>query len=189
MERQNIIGKVQCDRQGSEQSRSVTDLSQQSRTLLDQFELFADTLNYYPPNLPLFCSLSASMVPVHRSLGGSYWRQHCLGSSHELLSVQKLIEQDPDYVLEFGSLNRVNSVVDYNGHWLQVLQCDQDPTTSMLEALGELYVGGTLPDFKSLYSHEPFEKLSLPTYPFQKKRYWITEISDHVEQPDETIQS
>lgn len=189
VERQNIIGKVQRDRQGSEQSRSVTDLSQQSRTLLDQFELFADTLNYYPPNLPLFCSLSASMVPVHRSLGGSYWRQHCLGSSHELLSVQKLIEQDPDYVLEFGSLNRVKSVVDYNGHWLQVLQCDQDPTTSMLEALGELYVGGTLPDFKSLYSHEPFEKLSLPTYPFQKKRYWITEISDHVEQPDETIQS
>ena len=59
----------------------------QLTALLDQFEGFADTINYYPPNLPLICSTSASVVPVHRSLGGSYWRQHCLDDPQVVESV------------------------------------------------------------------------------------------------------
>ena len=43
---------------------------------LSAFENLADQFNFYPPSLPLWCSLDNQIVPTHRSLGGSYWRRH-----------------------------------------------------------------------------------------------------------------
>ena len=54
----------------------------------EAFEKLADQFNFYPPNLPLVCSFTGEMVPIHRSLGGSYWRQHANEEIQLLKSVQ-----------------------------------------------------------------------------------------------------
>ncbi len=151
---------------------------------VEQFEEFADTINYYPPNLPLIDSLSASMVPVHRSLGGSYWREHCCKLPQSDESLQLLSEGDCDMFLKLGP----SSGADVRPDWLASLVDGRTPSESLLSALGRLYVAGTSPDFKAFDSPWPRKRLSLPTYPFQKKRYWITEISDYLEREPEAVQ-
>ena len=44
---------------------------------LDAFEELADRIDYFPADRPLICELTGKVVPVHRLLGGSYWRRHC----------------------------------------------------------------------------------------------------------------
>ena len=153
----------------------------------DAFEELADGFNFYPPNLPLVCSLSGDVVPVHRSLGGSYWREHCFQDAAVVDSLALLHQQANDYVLEIGPPNTDLSHLQPVGksNWLSSLTDEQDPTRSLLSALAQFYVSGAQVDFRAFDAPWQRKRISLPTYPFQKKRYWITEISDYLEQhPD-----
>ncbi len=152
----------------------------------DAFEKTADQFNFYPPDLPLICSLTGTIVPVHRSLGGSYWREHASAAPRTDASIKALasIRCDAGLVLgsemihgsllaqlEKGKINVFNAAVAFS----------KSKTPSLIATLAELYQSGCNPDFHSVYGGRPRQKLSLPTYPFQKKRYWITEISQFME--------
>ena len=190
-QRQAILAQLQAQGQGGDAPIDESELPADIVASLDQFEAFADQYNYYPPNLPLICSLSGEMVPVHRSLGGSYWRRHCLAPAMQSKGLEALAEKQCDYVLEIGPSGTEIAIGtdDTTTQWLASLSDGHDATSSLLGALGQLYVSGAAPDFPAFDRHWPRTRLSLPTYPFQKKRYWITEISDHVEPPVEAVES
>jgi len=48
-----------------------------------------------------------------------------------------------------------------------------DPWRSLLGCLGQLYVAGCKVDWASFDAPYPRNKLSLPTYPFERERYWL----------------
>ncbi len=150
---------------------------------LDQFEALADTLDYLPPDRPLICNLTGQVVPVHRVLGGSYWRRQCVEDASLSASLETLAQQDCNVVLEVG--DRPMLTPDTLEAFalpvcLASLQWERDETATMLEALGHLYVSGSVPDFASLDRPWSRKRISLPTYPFQRTRYWITDVGKHV---------
>ncbi len=78
-ERERVLAKLlKTTVDSSDQTAEVSQAADYLKTALDDFESMADAFNYYPPNLPLICSLAGEEIPVHKSLGGSYWRRHCL---------------------------------------------------------------------------------------------------------------
>ena len=164
----------------------TADSSADAATALDQFEAFADTLNYYPPNLPLACSISGDIVPIHRSLGGSYWRRHCVEDPLSREALLKIADE-VDCCLTIGSgtfaTNSSNSRLTTAS-----TVANLDAVTSMANALARLYARGARVDFAGVHKYWDRRKVSLPTYPFQKKRYWITEIDQHTtEQKPQTL--
>ena len=44
---------------------------------------------------------------------------------------------------------------------------------SMLHALGELWLRGSRVDWRGFHRHETRRRVALPTYPFERKRYWV----------------
>ena len=44
---------------------------------------------------------------------------------------------------------------------------------AMLTALGQLWLEGVPVNWQGFYAHERRSRVPLPTYPFEKKRYWI----------------
>ena len=42
-----------------------------------------------------------------------------------------------------------------------------------MSALGSLWVNGVRPSWPALYNNERRKRISLPTYPFEGKRYWL----------------
>ncbi|MAT14452.1 MAG: hypothetical protein CMJ46_04195 [Planctomyces sp.] len=139
---------------------------------LDEFEQFADTLNYFPPNRPLICSLSGEAVPVHRQLSGSYWRRHCVEPIKTEESWQTMLATDDELVINFsGSLR-----APLNANVFEGLTTERTTSAQQLNLLAELYVRGARIRFQSLYPDNDFRKLSLPTYPFQRQNYWITDV-------------
>ncbi|MCA9109240.1 MAG: type I polyketide synthase, partial [Planctomycetaceae bacterium] len=153
---------------------------QEQKAGLDQFEEFADSLDFYPPSLQLICSLSGEIVPLHRSLGGSYWREHvtatasphCFATLNETQCTQVLhLGSDCDIDWHSSESNIVHSLDE-----------NRNVRSAMLNALGAMYVVGMNPAFKALNADRPRVHVDLPKYPFQKRRFWITEIP----QPDST---
>jgi acyl transferase domain-containing protein/acyl carrier protein len=64
---------------------------------------------------------------------------------------------------------------------LSSLRRNRDERATMLSALGGLYAQGLNPDWKALYP-DGGGYVALPTYPWQRQRYWL-EISGHKQTP------
>jgi acyl transferase domain-containing protein len=162
------------------------ELHEHTRARLDEFEAFADRFNYYPPNLPLICSMGGQIVPVHRSLGGSYWRRHAVSQTMPEEAARTLAEMECSEILTVGPVSPMNPddrrcVAAMGQRLLHSLEPDQLARKSLLNAIGKLYAAGASPDFRGLHLGQQRKRISLPTYPFQKKRYWITELGDYAD--------
>lgn len=148
---------------------------------LGEFEAYADSFNYYPPNMPLVCSVSGDMVPVHRSLAGAWWREHLTASPAADRLVNELLTQECGVVMEFCcdsplSLTVAAEIPAKSFIHLKCAEANSEASSTTVEVLGRLYEAGITPDFAGFYRPWSFRKVALPLYPFQKKRYWITEV-------------
>ena len=78
----------------------------------EEFESFADGFNYYPPNMPLVCSISGTMVPVHKSLGGSYWREHIGAESKRAESMQTVAAENCSQMIDISPRDQARRRTD-----------------------------------------------------------------------------
>ncbi|RKZ75434.1 MAG: short-chain dehydrogenase, partial [Candidatus Parabeggiatoa sp. nov. 1] len=60
--------------------------------------------------------------------------------------------------------------------WLVSLRQGQDDWQQLLHSLGSLYVRGAPIDWLGFDHDYPRQRVELPTYPFQRQRYWIDTI-------------
>ena len=51
---------------------------------------------------------------------------------------------------------------------------EQSDTAFLLNTLGKLWLAGLRVDWKAFYADEKRHRVSLPTYPFERQRYWIS---------------
>ncbi|WP_203721093.1 hypothetical protein, partial [Paractinoplanes brasiliensis] len=59
------------------------------------------------------------------------------------------------------------------GTWLPVLRRDRDEAHTAVVALGGVWAHGGPVDWTALLGSAPVPRLDLPTYPFQRRRYWL----------------
>ncbi len=102
-----------------------------------------------------------------------------------------LAETDYGFLMEIGPDRlrdnaQLASWKHESNRLLPSVENNRNATATMLSTLGRLYVGGLNPDFKAFDAHWMRRRTSLPHYPFQKKRYWITEVAQYLE-PAETV--
>ena len=62
---------------------------------------------------------------------------------------------------------------DDRGQWLPSLHPDMPDWERLTESVAALSVGGIVIDWKSYYEGGAYRKLVLPSYPFERKRYWL----------------
>ncbi|MEC8338233.1 MAG: hypothetical protein VXZ84_08840, partial [Planctomycetota bacterium] len=161
---------------------------------LDLFEQRADAFNFYPPKLPLVSGQVGGVVAVHKSLGGGFWREMFSaerGSKDEAIAA--FVQLGCEGVLQFGSSEfETASPLDQFGFdcWQSLPASDESSVgMHLMETLGELYKRGCNPAFAALYPSAGLQRVKLPGYPFEKQRYWITEISQFMNAEEELEQT
>ncbi|GCB53532.1 malonyl CoA-acyl carrier protein transacylase [Streptomyces sp. NL15-2K] len=88
-----------------------------------------------------------------------------LDSLHGLDGISRFLELGPDGVLSA-------LVHDPQAVAVPMLRRDRDEATTALTALATLHVHGATADWTAL--HQGVRPVTLPTYAFQRRRYWIT---------------
>src|SRR4029077_20651050 len=67
--------------------------------------------------------------------------------------------------------------VDANGTtWIPSQHSEGHGRSRALAALGRLYVAGVSPNWQELYSSAAPQKIDLPTYPFNRRKYWMQQV-------------
>ena len=161
---------------------------------LDTFEQRADDFNFYPPKLPLISGHIGDVIPIHKSLGGGFWREMVSadrGPTDEAIAAFAQLRCDG--VLQIGSYQQEAALpIDQCGNvsWQSTPASDEASVgMHLMKTLGELYKRGWNPAFAGLYPAAGRRRVKLPGYPFEKQRYWITEISQFMNSEEELEQT
>ncbi|MFB2977494.1 type I polyketide synthase [Microseira sp. BLCC-F43] len=159
--------------------------------MLAEFEAVAKQITYNQPGITLISNVTGQQATPEIATA-KYWVNHVLQPVHFAQSMQTLHQEGYKLFLEIGpkpillGMGRQCLGEDV-GMWLPSLRPPQEDWQQMLSSLGQLYTQGVAVDWSGFDCDYPRRKVALPTYPFQRQRYW-QEIPQNGHKPqDETV--
>ncbi len=146
--------------------------------VLDEFESYAAQLQFAVPTLPLVCNRSGAVLTAQTPLDAPYWRRHSRQPVQFSESVRTVAGLGCTVLMELGPQPVLTgaAVQVWPEHLaapraIVSLRKGVGDRRQIADALAAAYVGGHRPDFAALH-RRPSQRLELPTYPFQRRRFW-----------------
>lgn len=142
--------------------------------MLDAFESIARGIEYRAPRIPWISTLTGE--PVRGSIDGAYWRRQIRGTVRFADAVSAVQSRGIELGVEIGPGQELIGLarqcgIDRPG-WVGSLRNGRDDWESLLAALATVYVHGANVDWAGFEKDYSRRKFALPTYPFQRQRYW-----------------
>jgi len=150
--------------------------------MLTAFEQQAKEVVYAEPRIDLISNVTGQLVRKAEVGQASYWCRHLREAVRFAKGMQTLHAQGYELFVEIGpspiliGMGR-QCLPEGAGVWLSSLRRGQEDWQQILDSLGALYVRGVPVDWSGFDQDYQRIKLSLPTYPFQRKRYWVETVA------------
>ncbi|HTV84795.1 MAG TPA: type I polyketide synthase [Dyella sp.] len=129
------------------------------------------------PAMPLISSVSGEWLSDAMATDPGYWVSHLRAPVLLAPAFENLAGQRQCRVLEVGPGRSMASLLKLAGGTALVCLGSQReaPLTSkhLLDAVGRLWLDGVSIHWHALHTRRP-GRIPLPTYPFQRKRHWVT---------------
>ncbi|MCX4984425.1 SDR family NAD(P)-dependent oxidoreductase [Streptomyces sp. NBC_00572] len=141
--------------------------------MLDAFAAVTAGIRYAEPRVPMVSTVTGGTVDVT----ADYWVRQVrrevrmsdgLAALHDL-GMRTFLELGPDGVL--SALGQ-DCLDDDASAFLPVLRRGRSERRTLTSALGTVHVRGRSPDWRAVFGPGPTP--GLPTYAFQRERYWLT---------------
>ncbi|WP_460200080.1 acyltransferase domain-containing protein, partial [Scytonema sp. NUACC21] len=143
------------------------------------------TFSLKPPKIPYLSNVTGTWITADQATDPSYWVKHLCQTVRFASGVQQLWEKDNPILLEVGPGQALSSFA------LQCIESDdrtaslilpslrhsyeqQSDVAFLLNTLGRLWLAGVKVDWSGFYAAEQRHRIPLPTYPFERQRYWIS---------------
>ena len=146
--------------------------------MIAEFEAVAATINYSLPKIPIVSNLTGELAEESIATA-DYWVQHILKPVQFDRSINYLNSQQVNIFLEIGAkptlINLTQGILDGKDRYryLASLNPKQNDWQHILNSLAQLYMAGLDIDWQAVTQNYNGHKISLPTYPFQRQRYWF----------------
>ena len=146
--------------------------------VLEPFENAAANVSFSAPRLRLVSNLTGQVTSAAEMIKPAYWRRQIRETVQYAASMRTLADAGCTVFLEIGPnpvlLGLGRGCIDPEGAlWLASLRSGRDDWAEMLASLSQLYVHGMDIDWAGFDRDYPRHKVSLPTYPFQRERYFV----------------
>ncbi|MEH2186412.1 MAG: beta-ketoacyl synthase N-terminal-like domain-containing protein [Nostoc sp.] len=156
--------------------------SQMMSPILEEFVQLLKTVQLNPPRIGFISNVTGSWITDVQATNPNYWSQHLRQTVRFSDGISQLLEQFAGVFLEVGPGRTLSTFttqhLDINSkqHVLTSLphvKEQQLDVSFLLQTLGRLWLFGVDIDWSGFYTHEQRHRLPLPTYPFERQRYWI----------------
>ncbi|MCY4612557.1 MAG: SDR family NAD(P)-dependent oxidoreductase [Nitrospira sp.] len=147
---------------------------------LDDLQAALEGVAIAPPSLTLVNYVTGRVVVPGETLDATYWYRQASEPGAPDRCVHTLGDMGVETVVEIGQ-RTTPAWTAGNGEAPVVLSSlpEHDDTTAktadgaFVEAVAEAYAVGLPVSFAGLFAGETRRRVSLPTYPFQRRRHWI----------------
>ena len=145
--------------------------------VLEPFAKVADSVEFSSPQMPLICNVSGAVLASDAELDGKYWAAHIRQAVAFAPSIETLTEMNCDLLVEIGPQSVLTSMAA--AKWtkdaqslVSCLQKDLDDNAALATAIAQQYARGVRPNFRAMHADSSTLINDLPTYPFQRRRFW-----------------
>jgi thioesterase domain-containing protein/acyl carrier protein len=140
------------------------------------------SIKLHAPERSFVSTVTGLPITVEQATDPKYWAGHARARVEFTKATRYLKENDYDLFVECGPRSTMCALV--RQQFSTERPCIAIPTfgdtsennaewDTLLFAMGSLWQNGVNFSWSAFYSHEERRKIPLPTYPFQRARYWI----------------
>ncbi|ARV59086.1 type I polyketide synthase [Nostocales cyanobacterium HT-58-2] len=145
--------------------------------MVAEFRQVVKQVTFHQPKLNFISNVTGAQERVLPT-NPEYWVEHVLKPVRFASGMEALHRQGVEIFVEMGpapillGMGRQCLPSDY-GTWLPTLHPEQSDWQGLLQALGQLYVRGVAVDWAAFHRDYAHRQVDVPTYPWQRERYWI----------------
>lgn len=157
--------------------------SQMMESILDKFKQRVEQESLKAPQIPYISNLTGDWITEAQATDANYWVQHLRQTVLFAQGIEKILSNPEQVLLEVGPGRTLSSLTKrhpaHNQEQLVLTSLrhpkeEKSDVTCLLTTVGNLWLAGVNVDWLAFYSQEERYRVPLPTYPFERQRYWIS---------------
>jgi acyl transferase domain-containing protein/acyl carrier protein len=148
--------------------------------VLDPFLQVAASVRFAEPLLPIVSNVTGKVADRGLMSAPEYWRQQICNPVRFADSICALRESGHSVFLEIGPQPVLTGMAratatEADVVWVSSLNRGREDWENLLEAVSTLYTRGVTLEWSGIPRPGAGKRVSLPTYPFQRSRFWLQE--------------
>jgi acyl transferase domain-containing protein len=149
--------------------------------VLDTFTALVRQMELNSPRIPFISNLTGSWIQPSEATDPSYWARHLRNTVRFSDGLQEILREPSRVLLEVGPGQTLGTFAKQafgRTSGLEVYASlphasDKSADDAFLHTtLGRLWLSGVKVDWAGVHASERLRRVGLPTYPFERKRYW-----------------
>jgi acyl transferase domain-containing protein/thioesterase domain-containing protein/acyl carrier protein len=150
--------------------------------MLECFRAHLAKVSLRAPKIPYLSNFTGTWITAAEATDPGYWTKHLRNSVRFSEGLAELFRDPARVFLEVGpgqalaSLTRQHPGKPKNSKVLSSMRHPQEQVSDaafLLNTTGQLWIAGLSIDWNALHAGEAPHRVPLPTYPFERQRYWI----------------
>ena len=156
--------------------------SRMMEPVLEPFRERLERVRLAPPRLPFVSNVTGTWIREEEAVDPAYWARQLRQAVRFGDGVALLLAEPHRILLEVGPGHALSTLARQHpaagpGHAMiptlrHAKQGDADPVF-LLHALARFWLAGGEVDWEGFWAGERRRRLSLPSYPFERRRYWV----------------
>ncbi|MEU7839041.1 alpha/beta fold hydrolase, partial [Nonomuraea sp. NPDC049129] len=156
--------------------------------MLAEFRSIADKVAFARPAVPFVSDRTGKIASIEQLGDGAYWGGHIREPVRFADVLRTLRDSGVTRFVELGPDAVLTGLVE-EGVRAPLLRRGRPEAESFLTGLGRLHSDGVPIDWSSLFDGRTPRRVPLPTYPFQRRRYWLDGDTTARRIADDTVEA
>ncbi|HXB23008.1 MAG TPA: amino acid adenylation domain-containing protein, partial [Candidatus Solibacter sp.] len=136
----------------------------------------ASRLRLHPPRIPYLSNVTGTWITDEQATNPGYWARHLRETVRFADCLEEVMRKPGRILLEVGPGRVLTDLARRNFHEcaaLPSLKAGEPDERMVLATLGRLWSKGASVNWHACYTGEKRRRVPLPTYPFERKSYWV----------------
>ncbi len=165
--------------------------SPQMEPIAAPFAAYVATLSLQPPLIPYLSNVTGTWITAEAATNPQYWADHLCQTVQFAAGASVLMAQGDHIYLEVGPGNTLSHLLNQQSALSKPLTIttlrhprdQRDDLALCTQSLGQLWLAGGRVNWSKYNHDQQRQRVLLPTYPFQRQRYWVETTSQPETRP------
>ncbi|MEW9522216.1 type I polyketide synthase, partial [Streptomyces tubercidicus] len=161
--------------------------------MLDEFRTVAEGVTYGEPRIPVVSNVTGALATQQELTSPDYWVRHVREAVRFADGVRWLAAHGVTRFLELGPGGTLTAMAgtclsdlddgETERVCLPSMRADRPEATSLMSAVAGAFTSGAPLDWAAFFAGTGARRVELPTYAFQRERYWLEPTAAATELP------
>lgn len=152
--------------------------------IAETFTKLVQSVQLNEPQIPYISNVTGNWIKPAQATNPGYWAEHLCQAVRFADGILTLWAESNPVLLEIGPGQSLSALALQHSVCTEMtnrvalpslrnVYDQQADTTFLLNTVGKLWLAGVEIDWSQLHAQEQRQRLSLPSYPFERQRYWV----------------